>query len=182
MADHSTDSAGLGSLGKASSGLTFELGYHESPLRAFAVVAGGEGEASLGEASLREFPSVVEAVAWARKQLLAAPELRIGVNLCEVPPGDDERRQRGIAFAEQLRDQAEAGGLGVSAVSFERLTSRLTAAELARDDEPPAAFATALQWTLLLGYFVAWMGLVSWKAYEIAVHGSLQCWPSWLCG
>ncbi|HJP19963.1 MAG: hypothetical protein QF546_10270 [Alphaproteobacteria bacterium] len=180
MADHSTDGAfagSLGSLGKASSGVAFQLGYHESPLRAFAAVAGADGQASL-----REFPDIGDAVAWARKHLLATPGLRIGVNLCEVPPGDEARRRRGIAFAEQLRDQAEAGGLCVSAVSFERLTSRLTAEDLRQEALPPAPFATALQWTLLLGYFVAWMGLVSWKAYEVAVRGSFQCWPSWLCG
>ncbi|MAG97277.1 MAG: hypothetical protein QF797_07075 [Alphaproteobacteria bacterium] len=180
MADHSTDRAlagSLGSLGKASSGVAFELGYHESPLRAFAAVLDADGEASL-----REFPNIADAVAWARKQLLAAPGLRVGVNLCELPPGDEPRRRRGIAFAEQLRDQAEAGGLCVSAVSFERLTSRLTAGDLRQNEDPPAPFATTLQWTLLLGYFVVWMGLASWKAIEIAVHGSFQCWPSWLCG
>ena len=170
MADHSANGALAGSLGPgstvtASSGTAFELGYHESPLRAFVAVAGADGGSSL-----REFPDIGDAVAWARKQLL------------ELPPGDEARRHRGMAFAEQLREQAEAGGLCVSAVSFERLTSRLTAADLKQDALPPAPFATALQWTLLLGYFVAWMGLVSWKAYEVAVHGSFQCWPSWLCG
>ncbi len=184
MAGHSRDGTLTGSLGsgKASSGVAFELGYHESPLRAFAAVAGSEGEASLGEASLREFADLVDAVAWARRRLLADPGLRIGVNLCELPPDDEERRRRGIAFAAELRDQAEEGGLCVSAVNFERLTSRLTAAQLRQDEEPPAPFATALQWTLLLGYFAVWMGLVSWKAIEIGIHGSFQCWPSWLCG
>lgn len=133
MAGHSRDGTLTGSLGsgKASSGVAFELGYHESPLRAFAAVAGSEGEASLGEASLREFADLVDAVAWARRRLLADPGLRIGVNLCELPPDDEERRRRGIAFAAELRDQAEEGGLCVSAVSFERLTSRLTAGPVA---------------------------------------------------
>ncbi len=116
MADHSTDGAfagSLGSLGKASSGVAFQLGYHESPLRAFVALAGSERK---GRVELREFPDLTDAVAWARKQLLAVPGLRICVNLCEVPPGDEEHRCRGMASAEQLRDQAEAGGTDLGKV------------------------------------------------------------------
>lgn len=136
-----------------------------------------------------EFPTLVAAVACASEVQRALARrhgrlrLKVGVNLCHVPPGDVDKATKGLAYAKRLRDMAEPGGLCTSAVIENRLTGRRSAGELLAGGERPNAVAAALQWAALLGYFAFWMGLLAWRVTDYAIHGTWACWlpAEWLC-
>ncbi len=109
--------------------------------------------------------------------------VRIGVNLGELLVGPDGRPGAGTTGAKALMEQSEPGGMCISAVAGDRITSRLRAGEDGREEEGvwrPVIFA-ALQWSGLLAYFLGWCYLIYWKISYFARHGSYPCWPQGLC-
>jgi len=151
------------------------IGHHQG-----RVVSNREG------ACVVEFPTVGNAVACASKvqraltrRIEGQPErlqLKLGINLCHVPPGDTAKARRGLDYAKRLCDMAEPGGLCLSAVIGDRLTSRRSAAEILADEVRPNRTAAALQWVALIGYFGLWMGLISWRVIHFALYDTWPCW------
>jgi hypothetical protein len=137
-------------------------------------------------ACIVEFPTVGDAVACASKvqraltrRIDGQPEhqrLKLGINLCHVPPGDTAKARRGLDYARHLCDMAEPGGLCLSAVIGDRLTSRRSLAEILADEVRPNRAAAALQWAALIGYFGLWMGLIAWRAIHFALYDTWPCW------
>lgn len=153
------------------------------------IVASGE------RTCVAAFPSVGDATACvaevqrelarrgARLSAQRRPRLKIGINLCHLAPGDAAAGSKGVAYARRLRDMAEPGGLCASAVIGDRLTTRRTAAQMLEVDDGSHMAAATLQYTVLLGYFALWMGLIAWRAVHYAMEGSAPCWmpAQWLC-
>ena len=106
---------------------------------------------------------------------------RIGINRgdfftgAKLGPGD-------LEHAVRLRKLAEPGGVCLCVTSGNRVTRNITRAEIL-DERPPRRnlWAYALQAGALLSYFLFWFGLITWKAWYIAVHKVAPCWPSFMC-
>jgi hypothetical protein len=133
---------------------------------------------------LTVFPRLVEAVAFStllRHRL--DKRVRIGVNLGEFLVAPDGRLGPGPTFAKWLMEQSEPGGMCVSAVTDDLITSRIGASEDGKKNERAwrSIVLAALQWAGLLGYFLGWFYLIFWKISYFASHGSYPCWPQWLC-
>jgi hypothetical protein len=106
---------------------------------------------------------------------------RIGINRGDFFAGA-KLRQGDMAYAEQLRNLAEPGGVCLCITSGNRVTRNIASAEIL--DERPLRrnpWAYLLQAGMLLSYFLFWYGLITWKVWYIAVYKVAPCWPSFMC-
>ena len=134
---------------------------------------------------LAVFLRLVDAVGWARDVRSRLKErVRIGVNLDEFRVGPDGDPGAGAAFAMRLMEQSELGGICISAVIGDQMTSRISGGDEGRRQEGfiRRLFFAALQLAALLAYFLGFFYLIYWTKLQFAVHGSFPCLPQWLCG
>ena len=147
-----------------------------------------------GAAVTAEFASVVDAVRCAvevqrefgtRNAVASVEErvvCRVGVNLGDVVDAADGPEGGGVDFAARLKDLAEPGGVRVSAVAHDRVTSVIGLDGARRDDRGRKhRIAWLIQWSALLAYFLGWWALIFWKTIYYAVHSTWPCWPVWMC-
>jgi hypothetical protein len=136
-------------------------------------------------AHLVVFANMMDAMNWASGlQKHFAVRTRIGVNLAEFLATPEGRPDAASLFARNLMEQSEPGGMCVSAVVEERMTSRLRAADFETKSRITwfTVFLFVLQVSGLLAYFLAWYYGIFWKTSTFAKTGSYVCWPQWLCG
>jgi|GEM_PF-3291285 len=134
--------------------------------------------------ALAVFPRLIDATTFARElRHRLDGRVRMGVTLDVFEVTGDGRPAAGSEFAKELMRQCEPGGLVISAVPGERITTRLAGDRLEPDHGGGLRHVvlTGLQWAGLLGYFLGWSYLIYWKAAHFAQHGSYPCWPQWLC-
>lgn len=109
-------------------------------------------------------------------------EYRIGINWGHFDVENEDILRRDTEFTHHLRDNAEPGGLWMSATIGTQITQRLGKASLAEDDtNDRKPWALALQVSLLAGYFLFWAGLILWRTWYTAVHKVAPCIPSFMC-
>lgn len=141
---------------------------------------GGGLVAVAPEGRVLAFPRLQEASAFAAALHLAArrgggPRPAVGINLGRAGNAAD------VAFAHALRRRAGPGETLISAVTGDRLTSRVRAEG---PNEPPGWrgwILPAIGLTGFLGYFFGWFYAIYWKLEAYASTGSFPCWPGWLC-
>ncbi len=109
---------------------------------------------------------------------------RIGVNLAEFEVSGDGRPGEGVLYAAQLMEQSEPGGMTISAVAGQKVTTRLGAGEDGRDTATGwrGLLYLSLQVGGLLGYFAAWMYGFYWVISYYVEHKVYPCWPEFMCG
>ena len=135
--------------------------------------------------NLAVFPRMVDAIGFAarlREHLNGG--CRIGINLAEFETTPEGLPGAGSNLAKRLMKQSEPGGMTVSAVAGQRITSRLLGGE---DGGAIAGgwrgyLYAGLQWGGLLGYFAAWSYAIYWMISYHTIHGTYPCMPDWLCG
>lgn len=134
---------------------------------------------------LAVFPRVVDAIGFAaRLRDRLNGHCRIGVNLADFEVSEDGGPGPGSHFAQALMKQSGPGGLTVSAVSGQRITSRLVGGEDGSDIATGwrGALYTGLQWGGLLGYFAAWMFGIYWVISYFVIYKTHLSWPEFMCG
>jgi hypothetical protein len=103
------------------------------------------------------------------------PRPAIGINLGAPARAAD------LAFAHELRARAAPGETLISAITGNRLTSRV------RADGPNEPLGwrlyllPAVGLACFLGYFLGWFYAIFWQLAEIALTGHSTCCPDWLC-
>ena len=130
------------------------------------------------------FESMTEALAFTKPiQERFGRRLRIGVNLSESIAASNGEPGTGALFARKLMSQSEFGGMRLSAVVADQMTSVLNATDVETEERPSRwhIVVGALQLSVLLGYFLTWWYGIYWKTSIIAFSGSYTCWPEWLC-
>ena len=131
------------------------------------------------------FPRLVDAVGCATQlRNRFNRRIRTGLNLGEFLVASDGCPGSGSRFAKRLMEQSEPGGVCISCVAGEHVTSRISGDESDQNKERVwrSIIFTALQWTGLLAVFLGWSYLTYWKISHYAIHGSFPCWPQWMCG
>lgn len=108
---------------------------------------------------------------------------RIGVNFGEFQVDQAGHPIAGSIFARRLMDESGSGGICVSAVAGERITSRILDGQSKPGTEAlwRKVLFTTLQWGALLGYFLGWFYLIYWQISYFKTHGKYPCWPAWMC-
>ncbi len=135
-------------------------------------------------ASLIVFQSMVAAVSFANVLHDAFKRrIRIGVNYSETLATPDGVLAAGAHFAKTLMAQSEPGGISISAIVDDKITSTMKAVEFERPEPRQLRHIIfgAIQLSVLLGYFLMWWYGIYWKTSIIAIGGSYTCWPEWLC-
>ena len=108
---------------------------------------------------------------------------RIGVNLGDVVDDGAGFHGTGVAFADRLVALAEPGGICVSAVAYDRVTSVIgPGGAPAERTGGRHRIAAVIQWSALLAYFFGWFALIAWKNIHYAIYKTWPCWPAWMCG
>lgn len=134
---------------------------------------------------LAVFPRLLDAVAFARclRDHLNR-HCRIGVNLAEFEATAAGEPGNGASFAMCLMEQNEPGGITISAVAGQRITSRLTGGDDGRAlvGGWRGYLYAGLQWGGLLGYFAAWCYAIYWMISYYIIHGTYPCFPKFMCG
>jgi len=134
--------------------------------------------------SLIVFQSMIEAVSFTHVLHDAFKRrIRIGVNYSETLATPDGVLATGADFAKTLMAQSEPGGISISAIVADKITSTMKAVEFERPEPRHRRhiFFGAIQLSVLLGYFLIWCYAIYWKTSVIAIGGSYTCWPEWLC-
>ncbi len=108
---------------------------------------------------------------------------RIGVNLGDVVDDADGIHGNGVAFADRLKALADPGGVCVSAVAYDQVTSVIGPGGVPEDrDGDGHRIAAVIQWSAVLAYFFGWFALIFWKNIHYALYKTWPCWPAWMCG
>ena len=132
------------------------------------------------------FAAAVQLEQEARNAVLQADRRiawRIGVNLGDVVDDGDGIHGTGVAFADRLKELAEPGGVCVSAVAYDQVTSVIGPGGVTGERVGGKhRIAAALQWSALLAYFFGWFALIAWKNIHYALYKTWPCWPGWMCG
>jgi hypothetical protein len=141
---------------------------------------GGQVLAVGGDGVLAVFRRMDAAAFFARALQAATkaaggPRPAIGINLgTPAAPAD-------IAFAHALRRRARPGETLISAISENRLTSRVRA----EGPNEPVGWRVyvlpAAGLTFFLGYFLFWCYAIFWRISAVTESGRAPCWPDWLC-
>jgi len=147
---------------------------------------GGVLAALQADGAVLTFPRLQEAAIFARALQTAAragagPRPAVGINLGAPRLAADGQGGTDVAFAHALRRRAAPGEILISAVTGDRLTSRIRAEG---PNEPPGWRGWILPTIGLagfLGYFFGWFYAIYWKLEGYATTGSFACWPEWLC-
>jgi len=156
------------------------LAAADEGVQALLAAHGGEVVLADAEAVLAVFRRLDDAALFARAlqaeaRAAAGPRPAVGINLgMPAAPAD-------VAFAHALRRRAAPGETVISAVTENRLTSRVRA----EGPNEPAGWRLyvlpAVGLTCFLAYFAGWSYAIFWKAAAYAQGGAFPCWPDWLC-
>jgi hypothetical protein len=134
---------------------------------------------------LAVFPRLVDAVAFARRlRDRLNGHCRIGLNLAEFEATAAGEPGKGSSFAKRLMEQSGPGGITISAVAGQRVTSRLLGGDDGRAQVGGwrGNMYAGLQWGGLLGYFAAWCYAIYWMISYYIIHGTYPCFPKFMCG
>lgn len=133
---------------------------------------------------LAEFDGVTDAVNCAlAAQRRAGVAPGIGINLGELRVDDNSVGGEDLNFALSLAERAEPGGICVSGISRNQVTTDISAeAVTAEGARPRYLIASTIAASVLLAYFLIWYGLIAWKTIAYELYGSYPCWPAFLCG
>lgn len=135
---------------------------------------------------LAVFESLVDAMACAGalQQACAAQAIALRIGICrgevrgEGPPPDAPV----VRHALRLCADSAPGQVAIAPIPAAGTRLRM-GAEPVREaaSRQWIVLAAGVQLACLMGYFLGWYALITWKVIRFVEHGGSTCWPEWMC-
>lgn len=108
---------------------------------------------------------------------------RVAVSIGSVEIDDGRVSGRGLERAREILEEVRNGQIAYSTICDGGITGILDReSSTIPSVETIDIVAAVLQWSVLIGWFVFWMGLLVWRLYYHEKYNKWPCWPEFLCG